>query len=133
MRSSSEHLLMLVNDILDYSKIESGKLRLEEIGFKTQTVISESMATLEHMAQTKKLELRQELDPKLKDLVLLGDPIRLKQILINLAGNGVKFTDTGYVKITATLDRQRKGKATVKFSVEDTGKGIELAKLQKDF
>lgn len=133
VRSSSEHLLMLVNDILDYSKIESGKLRLEEIGFQTDVVVSESLATLEHLAETKGIKLYSEVDPELKNLVLKGDPIRLKQILINLAGNGVKFTSNGYVKIGSRIVKQAGEKYWLEFVVEDTGKGIAPEKLETIF
>lgn len=133
IRSSGEHLLMLVNDILDYSKIESGKLRLEKIGFAMSTVISESLATLEHLARGKGIELRSHIDNDLQKLVLKGDPIRLKQILINLAGNGVKFTDNGYVKISANLIRRTDKNVGIEFLVEDTGKGIEPSKLETIF
>lgn len=133
VRSSSEHLLMLVNDILDYSKIESGKLRLEEIGFKVSMVVSESLATLEHLATHKGIELKSEIDPELEDLIVNGDPIRLKQILINLAGNGVKFTTYGYVKIVVKVRNRRKDRLWLEFSVEDTGKGIAPEKLSRIF
>jgi hypothetical protein len=133
IRSSGEHLLMLVNDILDYSKIESGKLRFEKIGFKVETVLSESLATLEHLAQAKGIELQMEIEPALRDYTLKGDPIRLKQILINLAGNGVKFTERGYVKITAAIDRKTESGIEVQFNVEDTGKGIEADKIETIF
>lgn len=133
VRSSSEHLLMLVNDILDYSKIESGKLRLEEIGFKVSMVVSESLATLEHLALNKGIELKSEIDPELEDLIVNGDPIRLKQILINLAGNGVKFTTYGYVKILVKIRNRSNDKLWIEFVVEDTGKGIAPEKLSKIF
>ncbi len=128
VRRSSDHLLILVNDILDFSKIESGKLRLESIGFRVQDVIKDSLHTLSHQAQNKGLELRQHIDPSLKKSLLKGDPARLKQILINLAGNGVKFTETGYVKISAYHEPMRDENYRVRFEVEDTGKGIEKDK-----
>ncbi len=133
IRSSGEHLLMLVNDILDYSKIESGKLRLEKIGFRIETVLNESTATLEHLAAAKGIELRMEIEDELKDIVLKGDPIRLKQILINLAGNGVKFTEKGYVKISAAIANRNESGIEVNFKVEDTGKGIAESKMNTIF
>lgn len=133
IRSSGEHLLMLVNDILDYSKIESGKLRLEKIGFRMDTVVKESLATLEHLARAKGIELRSHIDENLQQLILKGDPIRLKQILINLAGNGVKFTDNGYVKISASIEKRTPKTVSLRFLVEDTGKGIEPSKLHRIF
>lgn len=133
VRSSSEHLLMLVNDILDYSKIESGKLRLEKIGFKVSMVVNESLATLEHLAINKGIKLKSEISPELEELIVNGDPIRLKQILINLAGNGVKFTTHGYVKIVVKIRSQRKDRLWLEFVVEDTGKGIAPEKLSTIF
>lgn len=133
IRSSGEHLLMLVNDILDYSKIESGKLRLEKIGFKVQTVLNESLATLEHLAVAKGIELRFDIDEDLKKMIIKGDPIRLKQILINLAGNGVKFTDHGFVKISANVKEKTDEYIDLQFKVEDTGKGIEASKISSIF
>ncbi len=133
IRSSGEHLLMLVNDILDYSKIESGKLRLEKIGFKIETVLAESMATLEHLALAKGIDMQMEIEDELKGYIVKGDPIRLKQILINLAGNGVKFTEQGYVKITAKIQTRTDSGVEVVFNVEDTGKGIEASKIDSIF
>ncbi len=133
VRSSSEHLLMLVNDILDYSKIESGKLRFEEIGFKVSLVVNESLSTIEHLAANKGIELLAEIDPQLEDFIVKGDPIRLKQILINLAGNGVKFTAHGYVKILVKIKSRRKDRLWIEFLVEDTGKGIAPEKLSTIF
>ncbi len=133
IRSSGEHLLMLVNDILDYSKIESGKLRLEKIGFRIETVLRESMATLEHLAVAKGIDMQIEINEELKNYILKGDPIRLKQILINLAGNGVKFTEKGYVKISASIESRTNSGVEVLFNVEDTGKGIEASKMDTIF
>lgn len=133
IRSSGEHLLMLVNDILDYSKIESGKLRLEKIGFKVETILNESAATLEHLAKAKGIELLVEIEEELKGYIIKGDPIRLKQILINLAGNGVKFTEVGYVKISANIISRTESGIEVAFSVADTGKGIEEDKIDAIF
>ena len=125
---------MLVNDILDYSKIESGKLRLEEIGFRIGMVVNESLATLEHLANNKGIELISEIDKQLEGVIVKGDPVRLKQILINLAGNGVKFTTNGYVKIGVGIDEDHgKENAILKLTVEDTGKGIAPEKLQTIF
>ncbi|HAD97320.1 MAG TPA: hypothetical protein DCG19_07925, partial [Cryomorphaceae bacterium] len=133
VRRSSDHLLTLVNDILDFSKIESGKLRFESIGFKLRDVINDSLYTLSHQARNKGIELRSYIDPHLKETILRGDPARLKQILINLAGNGVKFTDTGYVKISAYKEPLSTENYRIRFEVEDTGKGIEKSKQEAIF
>ncbi len=133
VRRSSDHLLILVNDILDFSKIESGKLRLESIGFKVKDVIHDSLHTLSHQARNKGIELRSYIDPALKETILKGDPARLKQILINLAGNGVKFTDTGFVKISAYKEPLSTENYRLRFEVEDTGKGIDKNKQQSIF
>src|SRR5690606_3170578 len=96
-------------------------------------IVAESLDTLSHQAKGKGLELRYFVDPELKDLVVKGDPIRLKQILINLAGNGVKFTNSGYVKISAFLDPLESDTCRVRFEVEDTGKGIDREKQKSIF
>ena len=133
VQSSSEHLLILVNDILDFSKIESGKLRIDSIGFKVQDVVADSLKTIQHQAEIKGIQLRQEIDPSMAETIIKGDPLRLKQILINLAGNGVKFTNHGYVQISVYLDDNSNEKFRLRFEVEDTGKGIQADKLESIF
>ncbi len=133
LRHSSEHLLSIVNDILDYSKIESGKLALERIGFKPMTVIRECYDMISYQAGQKGLEIRIETDAELEEALVLGDPLRLKQILINLTNNAIKFTENGYVKIVADLDERKNNELCLRISVEDTGIGIKSDKLEEIF
>ena len=101
---SAETLLRLLNDILDFSKIESGKLDFESITFGLEQAIPEVAALLKPVAEDKGLELRLNLAPDLPDRVV-GDPVRLKQVLLNLIGNAIKFTETGHVGLAAKIGR----------------------------
>ena len=133
VRNSSEHLLRVVNDILDYSKIESGKLSLETIGFKPSTVIAECSEIMAYQAEQKSLDLIIESDSELKDLIVIGDPLRLKQILLNLLANAIKFTRNGHVRLATNLIEHTDEVCRIQFSVEDTGKGIEPKSMEKIF
>ncbi|HMG14610.1 MAG TPA: tetratricopeptide repeat protein, partial [Saprospiraceae bacterium] len=98
IKKSSDNLLFIINDILDLSKIESGKIELEQIDFSIREVIQQVKQTLNHKAEEKGLFLITDIDPNIPDIVI-GDPVRLNQILINLAGNAIKFTEKGSVNI----------------------------------
>lgn len=132
IRSSSEHLLELINDILDFTKIEAGKIIFEEVDFHLGTVLQQIINTLRFKADDKKIELLLEADPELPE-ALIGDPLRLKQILINLLSNAVKFTDYGFVKLTAKLLEKVEDEYVISFTVEDTGIGIPADKLDSVF
>ncbi len=123
VRTSGEGLLSLINDILDFSKIEARKMELETIDFDLRTVLEEVTQLLAVKAHEKKLELLCLIDPEVP-VWLRGDSGRLRQILINLVGNAVKFTARGSVMITARLQREAYGSALIGFSVADTGIGI---------
>ncbi len=103
MRSSGESLLSIINDILDFSKVESGKLELEQIAFNLYTCVGETMKTLAVRAHEKGLELAYEIGADVPPQ-LLGDPGRLRQILVNLVGNAIKFTDQGEVLVEVTQE-----------------------------
>ncbi len=122
--SSSDTLLRVINDILDYSKIEAGKLTLEIITFDLNEVFKSVGAVTSLKAQSKGLEFLFDIRREVPRL-LVGDGIRLSQILINLANNAVKFTETGDILIEAELLAQQAGKATLRFQVKDTGIGID--------
>jgi two-component system, sensor histidine kinase and response regulator len=94
VRTSAESLLTIINDILDFSKIEAGKLELETIEFKLRGSIEPALKTLAPRAHQKGLELNCSIEPDVPD-ALVGDPSRLRQILINLLGNSLKFTERG--------------------------------------
>lgn len=132
IRSSTESLLTLINDILDYSKIEAGRMNITPIEFnlkKEMINLSETMALL---AQRKKLKLKLKIDPKIEPS-MFGDINRIKQILINLIGNSIKFTDSGEIQINIKKLREGKKRLQIHFEVKDTGIGISPEKLNKLF
>jgi two-component system sensor histidine kinase/response regulator len=135
VRASSEALLALVNDILDFSKIEAGKLTLEAQDFALRPMLDELAAAFGLRAAEKNIELVLAVEPEVPT-ILRGDQGRLRQILVNLVGNAVKFTGHGEVVVRAALDRSPSGSIVVRFSVRDTGIGIPaqgLASLFKKF
>ena len=132
VRVSGESLLRLINDILDFSKIEAGKLDLEVIDFDLRTTMEETAEILAPKAGEKGLELACVIGQDLPSSVR-GDPGRLRQILINLTNNAVKFTDRGEVVIQAELAEEKDGHAVIRFSVIDTGIGIAQDRLDKLF
>ncbi|HYD31961.1 MAG TPA: DUF3369 domain-containing protein [Azospirillaceae bacterium] len=124
VRDSASSLLTIINDILDFSKIEAGRLDLERVPVDMASTIEGVAETLAPNARKKELELVTLVDPDLPPL-LLGDPVRIRQVLFNLTGNAVKFTTTGRVTIRADLQHlTQDGRATVRISVIDTGIGI---------
>jgi signal transduction histidine kinase/CheY-like chemotaxis protein len=131
VQKSSDLLLATVNDILDFSKIEAGKLRIDAIPFEPAAVVKEVVDTLQLIADKKQLPLHFDTSA-IDDLFVTGDPIRLKQILINLTNNGIKFTDRGFVKIICSKEEESEN-IVLKFQVADTGMGIEQDKLDLIF
>jgi PAS domain S-box-containing protein len=127
VKSSADALLTVLNDILDFSKIEAGKLDLEEIDFPLRSTLNEVMKVLGIRASAKRLELACDIDPDLTD-ALLGDPVRLRQILANLVSNAIKFTERGEVIIRAAEDFRDERGVAIHFSVTDTGIGVALEK-----
>ncbi len=127
IQSCGESLLALINDILDYSKIEAGKLDLEVIDFDLRTLLDDFAAMLSIRAHEKNLEFICVAAPDVHTL-LRGDPGRLRQILVNLAGNAVKFTSKGEVAVKAILISETDGDVVLRFSIKDTGIGIPLEK-----
>ena len=132
IQSSAEALLGIINDILDFSKIEAGKLDLEEIPFNLNDTIDHLVQIISHKSQEKSLELLIDLSPDLP-LDLVGDSLRLGQILINLANNSIKFTDQGEIVIKAKPIKQNDKNVTVEFSVCDTGIGMTEEQLGRLF
>jgi two-component system, sensor histidine kinase and response regulator len=129
---SAEALLSIINDILDFSKIEAGKLDLEMIDFDLRTTLEDMGDMLAFKAQEKGLEYVSMIHHDVPSL-LNGDPGRLRQIMVNLAGNAIKFTDTGEVVIRAVLENEDETHATVRFSVSDTGIGISQDSIEHLF
>lgn len=128
VKKSADSLLRVVNDILDFSKIEAGKMDIEIVPFKVEEVVSDVIQNISFNAKKKALKIEYILDEELPDS-LLGDPTRLKQLLLNFGSNAVKFTEKGSVTIRVGLSDKRGDQYTVKFSVEDTGLGIPEDKL----
>jgi signal transduction histidine kinase len=130
--SSADTLLQLLNDILDLCKVESGRLEFEAFEFSPSELITEVYESLKPRAVGKGLECKLSLGDDLPEMVRC-DPLRLKQILVNLFGNAVKFTDRGSVEMSATTISCAAGKANLRFSVRDTGPGIDSAALSQLF
>jgi signal transduction histidine kinase/CheY-like chemotaxis protein len=123
VKSSGESLLSVINDILDFSKVESGKLDLEMLEFNLYDCVGQTMKTLAVRAHQKGLELAYDADPDVP-AQLRGDPGRLRQILVNLVGNAIKFTHQGEVLVTIETRSQDAGSVELHFKVKDTGIGI---------
>jgi PAS domain S-box-containing protein len=123
IRASGESLLAVINDILDFSKIEAGKLELEELDFDLHTLLDEFARMMAVRAEEKRLELICAVAPGVPSR-LKGDPGRLRQVLVNLTGNAIKFTSTGEVAVRATLVQESEADVVLRFSVRDTGIGI---------
>lgn len=122
-KSSADALLTLINDILDYSKIEAGKLEIEAIEFQLADTLSETMKTLRLKAHQKGLELAYDIQSDVP-AALLGDPGRLRQIIVNLVGNALKFTERGEVILHVRVDSRTIDGVLLRFTVADTGIGI---------
>ncbi len=123
IKSSVNNLLVIINDILDFSKIKAGKLNIEKIDFSLKETLTGSTAIFEHRLKKKGLRLDLDMDPSIPDR-LKGDPHRLNQILINLIGNAIKFTDHGQIGVTIAMQQRSDSQVTLSFAVSDTGIGI---------
>ena len=132
VRRSGEALLDLINDILDFSRIEAGRMELDDTPFDLGGVVEDVIELLAERAHSKKIELTSQVSPELPS-ALRGDPGRLRQILVNLAGNAVKFTERGEVVVRASLDSRDGDAVAIRFSVRDTGIGIPPEALEKIF
>jgi signal transduction histidine kinase len=131
-RNSAHSLLGILNDILDVSKIEAGKLQLEELPFEPALLFNEAMRLLEPELREKQLKFRLSLDERLPE-TLVGDPLRLRQILLNLLGNAVKFTSRGSIGLAVNIESQRAGHIALAVAVSDTGIGIPADRLEAIF
>jgi signal transduction histidine kinase len=129
-QESAQGLMTVINDILDFSKIEAGKLDLETVNFSLRENLEQTMKPLTLRAQQKGLGLNWNVDPQVIDLVA-GDPVRLRQIIVNLVGNAIKFTSSGAVTISVHRESQEADWTMVHFIVKDTGIGIPVER-QKD-
>ena len=132
VKESGEALLALVNDILDFSKIEARMLSLDRVPFDLRDVVEDAVRLLAARGHEKGLELGCRIGPDVPQTVI-GDPGRLRQVLVNLVGNAVKFTDHGEVVVDVVLDRHDGDEAALKFTVSDTGIGIPIEKQWRIF
>src|SRR6185295_3471025 len=125
-------LIVLINDILDLAKVDAGKMTFEQTPFKMALSISAMLHMFEPKIQEKNLELVKEYDNRIPE-VLLGDPVRLHQIILNLVSNAVKFTTEGKITVSVNLIHEDEEKVTIEFAVTDTGIGIAADKIEKIF
>jgi signal transduction histidine kinase/DNA-binding response OmpR family regulator len=130
--SSAQTLLTIINDILDFSKIEAGRLDLESVGFSLRDSLADALKPLSLRAYQKGLELACQVPEEVPDAVM-GDPTRLRQILVNLSGNAIKFTDRGEVVVRVAVESQGERESLLHFTVSDTGIGIPADKQQVIF
>ena len=129
---SGEALLTLINDILDFSKIESGKIELEESPIQIEQIVAEVASLLQFKTDEKNLELKVEFDNEIPHNVI-GDGVRLRQVIINLVSNAVKFTQKGEIRVTVSLVEQTDEEISVRFAVADTGIGIDQENFEAIF
>ena len=132
IKMSGDALIVLINDILDLAKVEAGKMTFEKIPFQLALSISAMLHLFETKIREKNLKLITEYDNKIPR-VLLGDPVRLHQIILNLVSNAVKFTSTGEITVTVHLLSEDEEKVTIEFAVMDTGIGIDSDKIENIF
>jgi PAS domain S-box-containing protein len=129
---SADALVTVINDILDFSKIEAGKIDIEIIDFDLRSVVEEAAKLIAPRADEKDIELAVMIDPQLSSMVR-GDPGRIRQILINMLGNAVKFTDTGEVILRVRKESQHDDSVSLRFEVSDTGIGIDVEQQKRLF
>jgi CheY-like chemotaxis protein len=130
--SSGESLLRLLNDVLDFSKIEARKMTLECVPFSLRGLMEETEKLMEPQAQAKGLDFAWRVDPEVADRVA-GDPVRLRQVLVNLIGNAVKFTSEGSVSVDVRMHQGADGVGRIQFEIRDTGVGIPADQQSKIF
>lgn len=132
IRRNGEHLLTLINDILDHSKLEAGEVGIERLAFDPVTLTEEAASMLRPLAEAKGVELHAEIDPGLPRAAA-SDPTRLRQIILNLVNNAVKFTDRGQVRLAVRPEADAEGLDTLVFTITDTGIGMTEAQIARLF
>jgi PAS domain S-box-containing protein len=132
IRHSAENLKVIITDLLDLAAIESGKLKFEKIAFNLKDLLPSLIGTFTYQAREKKISLEYEISDN-ANRILLGDPVRLNQILINLISNAVKFTHSGSIRINCSVEREQRNKCWICITVKDTGVGIPREKLDTIF
>jgi signal transduction histidine kinase len=131
-KESAQGLMTVINDILDFSKIEAGKLDLETVNFSLREGLAQSLKPFLIRARQKGLELNWSVAPQVVDLVA-GDPVRLRQIIVNLVGNAVKFTNSGGVNVSVERERDEGETVMLRFTVTDTGIGVPAERQKEIF
>jgi len=131
-KESAEALLTVINDVLDFSKIEAGRLNLEIVNFSLRESLAQTLKAFMLRAQEKGLELTLQVDPQVVDLVA-GDPVRLRQIIVNLVGNAFKFTNSGGVTVSVRSESNEGNHTMVQFTIKDSGIGIPLERQKEIF
>ncbi len=132
IQSSSRHLLGVVNDILDISKLEAGKVALEQVEFDLEQMLDDVVSVISEKAASKELQLIVEVADDMP-MKLVGDPLRLEQVLINLAGNAVKFTARGEIVLSVSVQERHPGQIVLHFAVRDTGIGLSPQQRERLF
>src|ERR1700676_4209277 len=132
VRLSAESLLTVINDVLDFSKIEAGKLDMESIHFELRESLGEAMKAFSYRAHQKGLELIYDVESDVPE-TLIGDPGRVRQIMVNLTGNAIKFTESGEVFVSVGKESETAHSVVLHFAIKDTGIGIPLEKQGKIF
>ncbi len=133
VHSAAKSLLGIINDILDFSKVEAGKLELEQESFQLEDVVANSLGILQELVQHKEIELLLDISEPLllnKFNALIGDALRLGQIITNVLSNAVKFTHQGYVKLSVHIESHNEEQVTLSFSVKDTGIGMTADQIE---
>jgi signal transduction histidine kinase len=133
IEQASQHLLTIINDILDISKIEAERLVLERVGFKLGEILENLRSMLGQRASDKRLALSFDVPAGLAGLPLQGDPVRLEQVLLNLLGNAIKFTDSGGIDLRTILEEKNPDAVRLRFEIQDSGVGIAAADLPRLF
>ncbi len=132
IKRSSDHLLSVINDILDFSKLEAGKVKIEEIDFELSKIMEEVLSYMKPLAETKKVTVVYKPDTSIPE-VLIGDPVKLKQILLNIMSNAIKFTEEGNVQIESFSLFDSNKNFRFKIKISDTGIGIPKEKIVNIF
>jgi signal transduction histidine kinase/CheY-like chemotaxis protein len=132
IKSSANNLLVIINDILDFSKIKANKLNIEKIDFSLRDVLNNIVSIFDHRLKKKGLRLHIDIAPDIPSR-LMGDPYRLNQILINLIGNSIKFTEQGHIRVRVSADKRTEQGVTLSFDIADTGIGISADNLPHIF
>ena len=130
IKNSGAALVMIVNDILDQSKIEAGKMEIVEDAYELRPMIEDVKLIIENRIGSKLIELITEIDEQIPEIIV-GDSLRVRQILINLMNNAVKFTTEGFIKLSISVEKKENDKLFLRFAVEDSGQGIKEADLSK--